>query len=214
MVALIRHWNSFFRLKLMSNFLVQQQGGNKNTQEDKQWIPTVLLYLFNIRMAILEGASQSSTAFFTVWAIYIFPESVHIFFCSRIGRPILERYKSLTDICVYRNWETEHFNSILETTVSFLGVHKWKPDIYIGFSLALYLQCTHSLHCHPISHIGTCIMHPIPSYSPLCHTYCTYCQSAPRICPWRVPEAKSRIKAMIIKRCLSLQLHPGFPGYN
>jgi hypothetical protein len=50
----------------MSNFLVQQQGGNKNTQEDKQWIPTVLLYLFNIRMAILEGTSKSSTAFFTV----------------------------------------------------------------------------------------------------------------------------------------------------
>jgi hypothetical protein len=51
----------------MSNFLVQQQGGNKNTQEDKQWIPTVLLYLFNIRMAILEGASKSSTAIFTVY---------------------------------------------------------------------------------------------------------------------------------------------------
>jgi hypothetical protein len=63
MVALIRHWNSFFRLTLMSNFLVQQQGGNKNTQEDKQWIPTVLLYLFNIRMAIPEGASKSLTAF-------------------------------------------------------------------------------------------------------------------------------------------------------
>ncbi len=40
----------------MSNFLVQQQGGNKNRQEDKQWIPTVMLYLFNIRMAILKGA--------------------------------------------------------------------------------------------------------------------------------------------------------------
>ena len=26
----------FFRPILMSNFLVQQQGGNKNTQEDKQ----------------------------------------------------------------------------------------------------------------------------------------------------------------------------------
>ncbi len=59
----------FFRLILMSNFLVQQQGGIKNTQKDKQWIPTVLLYLFNIRMAILEGASKSSTAFFTVYTM-------------------------------------------------------------------------------------------------------------------------------------------------
>jgi hypothetical protein len=24
---------------------------------------------------------------------------------------------------------------------SFLGMHKWEPDIYIGFSQALYLQC-------------------------------------------------------------------------
>jgi hypothetical protein len=29
-------------------------------------------------------------------------------------RPILEIYKSLTDIWVYRNWETEHYNSVLE----------------------------------------------------------------------------------------------------
>jgi hypothetical protein len=28
---------------------------------------------------------------------YIFLEAVHIFSCSRIGRPILEIYKSLTD---------------------------------------------------------------------------------------------------------------------
>jgi hypothetical protein len=28
----------------------------------------------------------------------------------------------------------------LEITVSFLGIHKWEPDIYIGFSLALHLQ--------------------------------------------------------------------------
>jgi hypothetical protein len=67
--------------------------------------------------------------------IYIFPGSVHIFPCSRIGRPILEIYEC-------RNWETEHYNSVLEITVSFLEIHKWKPDIKIGFLLALYLQFT------------------------------------------------------------------------
>jgi hypothetical protein len=29
-------------------------------------------------------------------------------------------------------------------TVSFLEIHKWQPDIYIGFSLAVHLQCTMS----------------------------------------------------------------------
>ncbi len=48
--------------------------------------------------------------------------------------------KSLTD--EYRNWETEHYNPVLEITVSFLGtIYKWEPDIDIGFSLALHLQC-------------------------------------------------------------------------
>jgi hypothetical protein len=29
----------------------------------------------------------------------------------------------------------------LEITVSFLGIHKWEPDIYIGFSPTLHLRC-------------------------------------------------------------------------
>ncbi len=44
-----------------------------------------------------------------------------------------------------RNWETEHYNSVLDLTVSFLGVHKWEPDIYIGLSLALHLQCVREI---------------------------------------------------------------------
>jgi hypothetical protein len=39
-----------------------------------------------------------------------------------------------------RNWEREHYNSVLEVTVSFLGIHKWEPGIYTGFSPALHLQ--------------------------------------------------------------------------
>jgi hypothetical protein len=27
----------------------------------------------------------------------------------------------------------EHYNSVSGITDSFLGIHKWKPDIYIGF---------------------------------------------------------------------------------
>jgi hypothetical protein len=47
---------------------------------------------------------------------------------------------NLSKIFECRNWETEHYNSVLEITVSFLGIHKWEPDIYIGFSPALHLQ--------------------------------------------------------------------------
>jgi hypothetical protein len=48
---------------------------------------------------------------------------------------------NLLQIYEFRNWETEHYNSFLEIIVSFLGIHKWEPDIYIGFSPALHLQC-------------------------------------------------------------------------
>ncbi len=50
-----------------------------------------------------------------LWATYIFPGSVHIFGCSKIDRPILEIYKFLTDY-EFRNWETEHYNSVLKIT--------------------------------------------------------------------------------------------------
>jgi hypothetical protein len=48
----------------------------------------------------------------------------------------------LSQIYECRGWETENFNSVLEITISFLGIHKWEPNIYIGFSPVLHLQCT------------------------------------------------------------------------
>ncbi len=59
-------------------------------------------------------------------------------------RPILEIYKSFTDIIECRNWETEHYNSVLEKTRlhSFIsGKTKWELDVYTGFSRALHLHC-------------------------------------------------------------------------
>jgi hypothetical protein len=51
------------------------------------------------------------------------------------------KYINLSQIYECRNWETVHYTSVLEITISFLGIRKWEPDIYIGFSPALHLQC-------------------------------------------------------------------------
>ncbi len=90
------------------------------------------------------AASVPISILMCLWGIYIFPGLVHIFPGSRIDRPILEIYTvNLSQMFECRNWETatEHYNYVLEITVSFMGIHKWEPYIYIGFSPALHLQC-------------------------------------------------------------------------
>ncbi len=49
--------------------------------------------------------------------IYILPGSVSLFGCSKIGRPTLGIYKSLTDTWMWKLGDrTEHYNFILEIT--------------------------------------------------------------------------------------------------
>jgi hypothetical protein len=86
--------------------------------------------------------------------LYIYSQgSVHIFGCGKIDRPIMEIYINLSQIYECRNWKTEHYNSVLEImrVHSFYGKHKWEPDIYIGFSPAIHLQCIHDGKYHSVS---------------------------------------------------------------
>ncbi len=90
------------------------------------------------------AASVPIPAFMFLQAIFLFPGSVHTFGRSKIDSSPSWKYIHLSQIDECRNWETDHKNSVLEITRlnSFSsGRHKWAPDIYIGFSPALHLQC-------------------------------------------------------------------------
>ncbi len=52
-----------------------------------------------------------------------------------------EKNINLSQVYECSFWETEHYYSVLEITVPFRGINKWEPDIYIGSSLTLPLQC-------------------------------------------------------------------------
>jgi hypothetical protein len=83
-------------------------------------------------------ASVSISTFVCLRAIYLFPGSIYsqdrsTYFPATGKADRSWKYINLSQIYECRNWETEHYNSVLEISVSFLGIHRWEPDIYIGF---------------------------------------------------------------------------------
>ncbi len=86
---------------------------------------------------------QSQFPHSCVCEIFIYSQDQSTYFPAAEWADRSWKYINLSQIYECRNWETEYYNSVLEIIVSFLGKFKWKPDIYIGFSPALHLQCTY-----------------------------------------------------------------------
>ncbi len=87
------------------------------------------------------AASVPISTFMCLCVIYIFPESVHIFSCSRIGRPIVGIYKSLTDTRV------KHTHIFPELFTSFFIVIMSDFDFYLRKK---YLLISLLVLCVPI----------------------------------------------------------------
>ncbi len=67
--------------------------------------------------------------------------------CSRLERPILEIYKSYRFKC--RNWKTEHYNSVLEITVSFLEIHKFPQTLIFDYHRSFICSVRYTVSvCH------------------------------------------------------------------
>ncbi len=129
----------------------------------------------------LMHCKENSTYVFLFWELRGFSPNflIHVYvsrlYIPRIGPHISLQQKRQTDLGntyinlsqIYecRNWETENYNSVFEITVSFLGIHKWEPDIYIGFSPALHLQCVpvikKQIYCSKFSSVWNLICNRI-----------------------------------------------------
>ncbi len=120
------------------------------------------IYLFPEKE--LRGLSPN----FNMCAIYIFPEWVHIFSCSRIGRPILGIHKSLRDTWMWKlgRWHAIPFLWISVSTPPYTNPHPISPS---STSQVLNVRekdkcCTSSatltMHCPPIRKMYAALLPP------------------------------------------------------
>jgi hypothetical protein len=73
------------------------------------------------------------------------PGLVCLFGCKKIGQTDPGNKKIAHKYLNVENWETKHYNYVLEIRSSFIsGIRKSEPEIYIGFSPAPHLQCSMS----------------------------------------------------------------------
>ncbi len=113
----------------------------KPIEVHKQDIHTATKFPFMYSFSGNCAASEPISTFMCLWAINTYSQDRSTYFPAAEKADRSWKYINLSQIYECRNWETGPYNSVLEITVSFLEIHKWEPDIYIGLSQALHLQC-------------------------------------------------------------------------
>ncbi len=78
---------------------------------------------------------QSQFAHSCVCERFIYSQDLPTYFPAAEQADGSWKYINFSQTYEFRSWETELYNSVLEITVSFLGIHKWEPDIYIYWIL-------------------------------------------------------------------------------
>ncbi len=96
---------------------------------------------------------------------FIYSQDRSTYFPAALTGRLNWKYLNLSQIYECRNWETEHYNSVLEISrlhSSFLGIHRWQPDIYIGFSPPFICSVVLT-HVNSITRVGIFAGHLFPT---------------------------------------------------
>ncbi len=118
-----------------------------------------------------------------------------------------KKYINLSQIYECRNWETEHYNSVLEVTVPFRGIHKMgtrhlyriftSPFLQSGVYMFVYLLCFCPIYL-PSPCLSVCwhwpALYPACLYCP--HAFLPACQLQP---------------AFSLAACLSVYMLAAYP---